>query len=192
MNIFKKPFVALAFAAGMMSFAVTTNAIPISADIMNFSVMHLGSNPAGTGSTDDWFNFDAGQSINLDLDLNANTLELIAPQSFSMSTNNGATDVLQLLGFSMDLNDSDGFLGGTINYIMNGNPGQFLFADENYTTLYNTSSFENGVFSLAIWGGDEINDLGLDLGLTAQVPEPGVLVLMLTGLAAFRLSKRLS
>ncbi len=191
MNIVRKNAFALILGAlSLMSFSGAAYATPITADISTFSVVHLGSNPAGTGSVDDWYRFDSGQT--LDLDYTGNMLELIAPQSFSMSTNNGAVGVLNLVSFSMDLNDTDGFLGGSISYTPNGDPGLFLFADENYTSIYNTSSVSGGVFSLSIWGGDEINDLGLDLGITAQVPEPGALLLVLTGFVAFRLSRRVS
>lgn len=179
----------LASAIALTALAGSAHATLITADIANFSVIHLGSNPAGTGDQDDWFRFDAGQTM--DLDLTGTQLELLTPQTFSLSTNNGASGMLQLLGFSMDLNDADGFLGGSISYLLNGAPGAFLFANQNYgSSVYNTSNTTGGTFSLFIWGGNDDADLGLDLGLTAQVPEPGALVLLLTGLAAFRLSRR--
>lgn len=177
-----------ASALGLLAIAGSAHATPITADIANFSVLHLGSNPAGTGDTNDWWRFDAGQTLNLDL--MGTQVELAGTQSFSMSTNNGLMGTLDLLSFSMDLDDTDGFLGGSIDYILNGAAGQFIFANQNYgSSFYNTSTMENGVFNLYIWGGDDHADLGLDLGLTAQVPEPGMLVLLLTGLAAFRLSR---
>ncbi|MEM7081832.1 MAG: hypothetical protein AAF465_03795 [Pseudomonadota bacterium] len=182
-------FAGWAAAMALLVALPSAHAVPITADIYNFSVVHLGSNPAGTGDQADWFRFDAGQT--LDLDLTNNFLALLAPQSFTLTTDNGATGLLELLSFSMDLNDSDGFLGGSIDYVLNGAAGQFLFSDSNYgSSVYNSSSVENGIFSLFIWGGDDANDLGLDLGISAQIPEPGILVLMVTGLIALRLFRR--
>jgi hypothetical protein len=189
-NFGKHLFVMMFGAVTTLAFSGTAHAIPITADIANFSLIHLGSNPSGTGDPDDWFNFDSGQTLDLDFDTNASLLSLLGPQSFSMSTNNGALSTLDLLSFDMDLNDTDGFAGGEVSYFLDSVAGTFIFSDANYNAIYNTSSISDGVLTLSIWGGDEINDLGLDMGLTAQVPEPGVLMLFLIGMVAMRYSMR--
>ena len=191
MKIFRKHlFVLMLGAFGTLSLSGAAHATPITADIANFSVIHFGSNPAGTDAPADWLNFDMGQTLDLDYDSTANLLSLIAPQSFSLSSDNGANEILDLLSFDMDLNDADGFLGGSVDYSLGGTAGTFSFTDDNYSSIYNTSSVSNGILSLYIWGGDVPNDLGLDMGITAQVPEPGVLILMLIGAVAMRYSLR--
>ncbi len=191
MNIFKKHLLVLMLgAAGTLSLTGAAQATPITADVAGFSLIHPGSNPAGTGDVDDWLNFDAGQTIDLDYDSTSNLLSLAGAPIFTLSSANGASAVLVMNSFDMDLNDADGFLGGSIDYTLNGDAGTFTFTNNNYTSIYNTSSINNGMLSLYIWGGDDANDWGLDMGLHADVPEPGMLVLLLMGGLAMRYSLR--
>lgn len=153
MKIFRKHlFVLMLGAIGTLSINAVAHATPITADIASFSLIHSGSNPAGTGDEDDWLNFGGGQTIDLDYDSMTNMLSLLAPQSFALSSVNGATAVMDLFSFDMDLNDTDGFLGGTVDYALDGVLGTFSFTNDNYTSIYNTSSVSNGILSLSIWG----------------------------------------
>lgn len=193
----------LAQGAALMTVAGTASALPIDGTVEEqrsdgYSVVHLGSNPGGQGNANDWLWFDPSQSLNFDL--TGGIVSLLGTQSFNLSSNNGATSVLEITGLSLDLNDpSDGFIGGTLDYTLDGTTsGTFSFFNDNHNALYNSSSFDGTNLEFYIWGGDDNNDLGIDLGVSGvvaqpdpdPVPVPGSLALAGLGLMGLWRSRR--
>lgn len=189
--------------AALMTFVGSANALPIDGTVEEgrnegYSVVHLGSNPGGQGNTNDWLWFDVGQSLNFDL--TGGIVSLLGPQSFNLTSNNGANSVLDITGLSLDLNDpADGFIGGTLDYVLDGSTaGTFSFFNDNHNALYNSSSFDGTNIELYIWGGDAQNSLGIDLGVSGVVaspdpdpiPVPGSLALAGLGLMGLWRSRR--
>lgn len=178
-------------ALGLM--AANANAIPVIGTIesaSNYSVVHTGSNPGGTQPIDEWFWFDENQLIALDY--TGGLLTLAGPQSFSLSTHSGGAGDILITDMLLDLNDSDGFAGGFLSYVLNGQiAGSFSFANQHYgTSPFNSSSIENGVLSVYVWGGDQNNALGIDLGVSAPVPAPGTLLLIGLGGCGLLIGRR--
>ena len=179
-------------------------AAPITLDIdsgSNFSLVHQGSNPAGTGGSNNFLRFDPGQSLELELD--GMLLSLFgSPQVLTLSSNNGATGIFNVLAFSatLDANSNTGLSGGSLTYdlMSNGNVGvngdivggTFTFADQTYGGPFNSVSLENGTLSLALWGGDTVNDAGIDIVGSGSVPEPGTTALLSLGLAGLLATRR--
>jgi len=191
--------------AAMLSFAGGANALPIDGTVEEersdgYSVVHLGSNPGGQGNQNDWLWFDSGQSLNFDL--TGGMISLLGTQNFNLSSNNGANSILSITGLSLDLNDvNDGFLGGTLDYVLDGTTsGTFSFFNDNHNALYNSSSFDGTNLEFYSWGGDDNNRLGIDLGVTGivaqpdpdPVPAPGSLRLGGLGLSGLWRSRRTS
>lgn len=189
--------------AALMAVAGVANALPIDGTVEEqrsdgYSVVHLGSNPGGQGNSNDWLWFDPSQSLNFDL--TGGIVSLLGTQSFNLSSNNGANSVLEITGLSLDLNDpSDGFVGGTLDYTLDGTTtGTFSFFNDNHNALYNSSSFDGTNLEFYIWGGDANNSLGIDLGVSGvvaqpdpdPVPVPGSLALAGLGLMGLWRSRR--
>lgn len=189
--------------AALFGFSAGAGALPIDGTVEEqrsdgYSVVHLGSNPGGQGNRNDWLWFDQGQSLNFDL--TGGIVSLLGTQSFNLTSNNGANGVLDITGLSLDLNDaSDGFLGGTLDYVLNGTTsGTFSFFNDNHNALYNSSSFDGTNLEFYLWGGDDNNSLGIDLGVSGvvaspdpdPVPAPGSLLLAGLGLAGLWRSRR--
>jgi len=169
----------------------SANAVPIVAtiDVLGSTSLVHPVTDAGFGDSSEWLRFDAGQS--LALDLTGTDLTLNGAQSFTLSADNGDVAALDILSLSMDLNDADGFLSGAIDYLLNGVSGTFTFINQNYgNSLFNSSSITGGEFQLFAWGGDEVNGVGIDMGITAQIPEPATWMLILVGIVGLRLSRR--
>lgn len=189
-------------AGALLSVASTVSALPVDATINEnrndgYSVVHSGSNPGGTGNSNDWLWFNPGQS--LALDVTNGLVSLLGAQSFDLTSNNGATASILITDLQIDLNDAnDGFAGGYLDYALNGITGSFSFADANHNAIYNSGSFDGSSLAFYAWGGDQNNALGLDLGVTGlvvepdpdPVPVPGTLALALAGLAGVWRSRR--
>ncbi len=186
--------IGVAMAGALLLAATgTANAVPLTGTINtggNFSVVHTGANPGGTQPSTDWYWFDAGQQIALDL--TDGILSAAGPQTFTLETPAGVSGTLLLTSLLLDLDAGDGFAGGSLSYVLNGTTaGSFSFADLNYgNSVFNSSSIEDGVLTAYVWGGDAGNDLGIDLSISATVPEPGTLLLILPGMAAAWMARR--
>jgi hypothetical protein len=90
-------------------------------DHSNYSVIHNGSNPEGTGLSADWLWFDDNQLLMLDLD--GGIVSLLGSQSFNLSSQNAANSLLEITDLDLDLNDgADGFLSGTMCYTLEAPP----------------------------------------------------------------------
>lgn len=164
--------------------------------IEQISLVHLGEEPGGTTSRRDWLRFEPDQAFSFyyDEDAAAITTTGLGVQSFSLASVNGATATFELLSLDLDLNDVDGFLGGTLAYNLvdtqNWLAGEFfggVFEFENLNfTNFNKVTFLGDVLTEAVlWGGDSANDLGVDFafhGEPTAVPEPSMAALLLLGL----------
>ncbi len=184
----------LLISVGALALASSANADLVVGEVINgsnYSLIHNGSQPSGWGDQDDWLRFDDGQSLTFDL--SGGIVTLLDPHTFTLYSNNGAIGSLVITSLDLDLNDSDGFAGGTMGYILNGSiPGTFSFADDNYSSIFNTSTQTGNQLDLYIWGGDDKSDLGIDLAFTGliddgdEIPVPGTLLLLGLGLVALR------
>lgn len=193
-NLAKKFSQLVAVGVMTIAFAGPAHAVPIEASIDisgPYSLLHPITD-AGFGDSADWLWFDAGQTLSLDLDLTNNMVTLFGgPQSFTLASNNGAIAGMDIVGLNMDLNDSDGFLSGAMDYLLDGTAGTFNFTNQNYgNTPFNSSNISDGVFSLFVWGGDDVNGIGIDLGVSAPVPEPATWMLILAGITGLWFSRR--
>lgn len=156
----------------------------------NYSVIHTGSNPGGSGQSSDWLWFDDNQALNLDL--NNGFVSLLGTQTYNLSSQNGATSLLEITGLDLNLNDvTDGFLAGTLDYVLDGSTsGTFVFENINMG-VFNSASFDGTDLEIFAWGGDEQNGLGVDFAFTGTVgvlppnavPVPSTLILLGLGLA---------
>lgn len=206
-NFFKT---AISAVFGLLLTATAAQATPMVGDIINgsgdggsYSLIHLGAGASGSGDRGNWWHFDAGQKLLIDLaGTNVSLLTGFGPQIFNLKTTNGATGSVEFTGLNLDLNDTDGFLNGTLDYVLDGTAGQFIFTNHNMTSIFNTSSLVGDMFSFYLWGGDASNQLGIDLAFVGnitdpvvsssggQVPVPAPALLMLLGLAALSVSRR--
>lgn len=174
-------------------FASSVQATPVTATIelaSNYSLIHPWGN--GNGSSSEWLWFDEGQTI--DLDYNGGILILDGAQSFTLSDSNNATATIDILALIFDLNDgSDGFLGGMMAYMLDGTFGAFVFNNSNYgSSVFNSSTWDwrTNMLNVYGWGGDAFNGLGIDFSISAKIPEPSGLALMVAGLLGFGVARR--
>lgn len=185
-------FLALLFAS------VEAHAIPVQGTVLsggNFSVIHNGATPSGSGDPNGWMLFDPGQAIVMDL--TGTDLSLPGPQSFTLHDGNGLMNTILITALSLDFNDpTDGFLGGSLSYVFDETPGTFTFLNQNYSDIFNTSSFDGSNLEFYVWGGDAQRNLGIDLGVSGlvsvissdsgSVPVPGTFLLVALGLLSLR------
>lgn len=174
----------LAATAIMLGFGTSASAVPILGTIdlaSNYSLVHA----IPLDSSDDWLWFDPDQEILMDLA--AGVLTLDGAQSFTLGSISGATATIEFTAMYMDLNDVDGFLNGTLDYFLDGQAGQFVFTNSNYgASPFNSSTIVGNSLSVYAWGGDNVNDLGIDLGISGTIPEPSTLLLMAVGMLGLR------
>ena len=180
---------ALAMTAG------SAQALPVAGTVENdnrmFTVVHLGATPGGSGDRDEWLWFDDNQPLHAQL--MGTDVSLSGPQSFSLTSNNGVGELL-ITRLELDLDDlTDGFFYGEMDYILTsstniGALGTFVFKNENYNSIFNTSSFDGENLEFFLWGGDERNELGIDFAFRGEieVPVPGSALLMVIAIAALR------
>lgn len=166
-----------------------------------YSVVQFGDDPDGEGNMNDWLWFNAGQG--LQFDLTGGVVSLDGNQSFNLSSNNGASSVIQFSTLDLNLNDfSDGFLGGSLEYVLDDSTtGTFLFLNDNYNALLNSSSFDGTNIEIYAFGSDSQSNLSIVLGISAvvgiqpplnTVPSSGSLALLAIGVFSLVLSRRKS
>ena len=168
------------------------------------SLVHLGETPRSSTGPDDWLRFEADQAFSFfyDEDVGQVFTAGLGTQTFGMASANGATATFELVSLDLDLNDTDGFLGGTLGYnvvdtqnwladdIIGG-----LFEFENIdATNFNKVTFFGDVLRAVLWGADSVNDVGVDFsfnGGPVDMPEPSTALLLLgAGALGFVVSRR--
>lgn len=180
--------IAMGLALTAPAFAIPVTGVIGSAN--NYSVVHPGAHPSGSGEFEDWQWFDAGQRIQLLLE--DGILLLAGEQTFSLNvpSNPEAAASITFTELLIDLNDDDGFGDGSyLDYTLDGVDGTIDFLNENYgQSQFNSSSWQGSQLIVSAWGGDTQNDLGMDIVII--IPEPGVIALFLIGLAGVTVSRR--
>lgn len=199
MKLLRKRYVPTIMVPALLALlfaSVQAHAIPVQGTILsggNFSVVHTGATPGGSGDPNGWMWFDPGQAIVMDL--NGNDLSLLGPQTFTLQDGNGLMSSILITALNLDFNDpADGFLGGTLSYVFDETPGTFTFLNENYNSIFNTSTFDGTNLDFYVWGGDAQRNLGIDLGVSGlvsvisngNVPVPGTFLLLALGLLGLR------
>ena len=178
----------IGFGLTAPAFAIPVTGVIGSAN--NYSVVHPGAHPSGSGEYEDWQWFDAGQRIQLLLE--DGILLLDGEQTFSLSvpSDPGAAASVTFTELLIDLNDEDGFGDNSyLDYTLDGVDGTFTFLNENYgQSPFNSSTTEGGQLTVSAWGGDTLNDLGLDIVII--ITEPGVIALFLLGLTGVIVLRR--
>lgn len=155
-----------------------------------YSLIHEGSTPTPTDGADDWLRFDSGQDFTFDV--TGLVVSATGPQSFSLTSNNGATATFVIASMSLELDDTTGIPSGTLDYSLDGVAGTFTFLEESYgNTVFNSSEFSGDMLTVFLWGGDTINDLGIDIGFTGSpIPVPPALMLFGSAIAGLAIIRR--
>ncbi len=161
-------------------------------DWRNYTLVHDGASPSGSGSRNDWLRFAADQAFDFFYDADAEVINTdgLGTQSFDLFSVNGASGVFNLIAMSLILDDSaDGFSEGFIEYSITVGTedidGVFFFDDIN-SGIFNSVNIGSSITSY-LWGADYDNDLGIDFAFTGvPVPESATLLLMVFGLLAMR------
>ncbi|NND60253.1 MAG: hypothetical protein HKN49_08295 [Gammaproteobacteria bacterium] len=162
-----------------------------------WTLIHGSATPNATTTAAEHLRWDANQQVIFDL--TGSTLTISDPQLYTLSSNSGDSAELVLLAGSFDLDGPDGFQSGTLDYELNvlsgpltgAYTGTFSFAAMNAANFpFNSSTTSNGVFEMYLWGGDSVNDLGIDLGISAPVPLPAPVFLLAAALAGLGFTRR--
>lgn len=149
-----------------------------------WSLIHAGSTPASPLPPADHLRWDGGQTIIFDL--TGTTLTATGPQTWSLTSYAGATGEFTLTSMTLDLDDPSGFSSGTLDYslVVDSGPmigsyaGTFSFGTMSAAgTPFNSSGDSSGRFEFYLWGGDDANDLGIDIGV-GEVPIPAPFLLL--------------
>ncbi|MEO0420783.1 MAG: PEP-CTERM sorting domain-containing protein [Pseudomonadota bacterium] len=144
------------------------------------------------------FFFEDDTPFEFDFDAASGIVSLTNEQLFLLENADGDSGLLLLSGMSLNINDGDGFLGGTLTGSFDGEDFTILFNNENIDgTPFNTTTLENGVFS-AFLSGTTLEQDGRQMnfaftgvvGDMMDVAEPSVLALLAFGGLAFGFSRR--
>ena len=168
-------------------------------DDTQWSLIHGGSGANPTTDPADHLRWLAGQEIVFDL--TGTTLSAAGPQVFMLMADNFVDfATFTLLSFTADLGNSSGFVSGEMDYELTVDSGP-LASDSPYSGTFSFGTMSagpfnssmtdaNGVFSLFAWGGDVDNNIGIDIGISAVVPVPAPLLLLLPSLLGLGFLRR--
>ncbi|MEL7450872.1 MAG: PEP-CTERM sorting domain-containing protein [Pseudomonadota bacterium] len=153
-----------------------------------FSLTH--GIPVSDTDPDDWLRFADGDAFTFDVD--GLTVTAGGPQTYTLTSNNGAMAEFVLLSMMLELDDTTGIPSGTIDYTLDGVAGTFTFLEQTYgDTDFNSSSFDGSTITVNLWGADDANGIGLDLRFTGSpVPVPPALWLFGSAVAALAMRRR--
>lgn len=163
-----------------------------------WSLIHAGSTPASSMPAPDHLRWDAGQMIQLER--TGSMLTSIGGQTWALTSDNGHTGSITLNGMELNLDGPNGFDSGWLDYTLTvyDGPmasiydGRFMFeAMAAAGTPFNSSSTSSGRLEFYLWGGDAVNNLGVDIGV-GVVPIPAPLLLLGSSLFGLGLLRRKS
>lgn len=184
MKILRFRLSAFAAICVILAFGVSAQATLINGTIDNgpfYSLIHAGTDAYDPGDPDDWLFFAPGASFVFDL--TDGIVSTSGSQFYSLASENGASADIEIVSLFIDTNNADGFVGGSLDFVLDGTAGTFLFAGERYGgTNYNSSVFDGTNFRAFAWGADLANDLSMDFVFSGTIlPEPGTLGLLALG-----------
>lgn len=182
-------------ALATVAFGTSASALPIVAEFIqsgdSYSFLREGATPTPVVPATEYFRFAAGASISLDLTDDILTLNG-GPQDYLLTTDLGPNATFSITALMMDLGDTDGFLSGTMDFIVNGVVGTFDFANSNYgSSAFNSSVFDGSMFELYGWGGSDALDISINFGIAGTVvPVPATLFLVVLGVTGMIATRR--
>lgn len=196
-----KKVIRLAMLTALVLLGSNASALTLTGVVLDdtqWSLIHGGSGTNPTTDASDHLRWIAGQEIVFDL--TGTTLSAAGPQVFMLMADNFVDfATFTLLSFTAELGNSNGFVSGAMQYELTVDSGP-LASDSPYSGTFsfgtmsagpfNSSSTDNGVFSLFAWGGDTDNNIGIDIGISAVVPVPAPLLLLLPSLLGLGLLRR--
>ena len=195
-----KKVIRLAMVSALVLLGSHANALSLTGVVLDdtqWSLIHGGSGANPTTTPNEQLRWMTGQEIVFDL--TGTTLTAAGPQTFMLMSDQFDFATFTLLSFSADLDNANGFVSGSMDYELLVSSGP-LAADSPYfgtfsfgtmsSGVFNSSSLDNGVFSLFAWGGDTSNDIGIDIGISAVVPVPAPLLLLLPSLLGLGFLRR--
>lgn len=155
---------------------------------VDFSLFHQNNGPSGGTIA----HFDDHQAFNFTVEFNdMDEITRVTAGRHRFDTSAGDF-IVRRLNLRIDANDNP---RGRMNYRY-VRPGADLTGslrfDPMSMNVFNSYTYENGMFTAYLWGGDAYNNKGIDFaftGMAADVPEPGTMALFgigLLGLAAAR------
>ncbi len=166
-------------------------------DDTQWSLVHGGSSASPTTTALEHLRWLPDQQVILDL--TGTTLTASGPQEFMLMSDEFDFATFTLVSFTADLDNANGFVAGSMEYELTVDSGPLsgmspysgTFSFGTMTSgVFNSSSIDNGVFSIFLWGGDTGNNLGIDIGISAPIPVPAPLLLLLPSLLGLGLFRR--
>lgn len=186
------------FATALLTFAASVS----HADVIDGIIINDDQNLFSFYQPDQMdmpFFFEDDTPFEFDFDAADGIVSLTNEQRFLLENADGDSGLLAITGMSLNINDTDGFLGGMLMGSFDDEEFTILFNNENIDgTPFNTTTIENGVFSAFLSGTTlEMDGRQMNFAFTGRVgddmmdvAEPSVLALIAFGGLALGFSRR--
>lgn len=148
-----------------------------------WSLIHAGSTPQASMPSSEHLRWDAGQHIMLER--SGNMLMAGGSQTWALTSRSGHQGSFTLHDMELNLDGPQGFHSGWLDYTLtvvsgplaNTYSGTFMFeAMAAAGVPFNSSGRASGNFELYLWGGDALNNIGIDIGVVVPLPAPLLLL----------------